>query len=116
MADILEIISNILILLGSLLILTSAVGMNRMSDFFTRTHPAGINDSLSLPLILIGILLKLEPSIIMAKFILIIIFSMITASTASHALTKSAILDLKPEGKNSKGYKKKIEENEDKGI
>lgn len=109
MNEFIEILGNALLLLGSLLILTSAIGMNRMKDFFTRAHPAGINDSLSLPLILIGILLKIEPSLLMAKFILIIIFSMITTSTATHALTKSAILDLKPRGKCDKDYAKKIE-------
>ncbi len=108
MTEFLDILSNILILLGSLLVLTSAVGLNRMEDFFTRTHPAGINDSLSMPVILVGILLKLEPSLIMVKFILIIVFSMITTSTASHALTKGAVIDLKPIGKNQKEYIKKI--------
>lgn len=108
MTELIEILADILILCGAILILTSTIGLNRMGDYFTRAHPAGINDSMSMPLILVGILLKIEPSLIMAKFILIIAFSMITTSTASHALTKSAILDLKPLGKKDKNYLKKI--------
>ena len=110
MENYLEIIGDIFLLLGAISILTSAIGLIRMEDFFSRSHPAGINDSFSLPLILIGILLQIEPSLVMVKFILLIVFSMITASTASHALTKSAIHDLKPKGKAQKGYKEKLKE------
>lgn len=108
MEQFLEILGNIFLVLGSLLTLVSAIGLNRMSDFFTRTHPVGINDSLGMPLILIGVLFKMEPSLLMVKIIFIIAISMITASTASHALTKSAIYDLEPKGQNDKNYIKKL--------
>ena len=39
MNEFLEILGDIFLLVGSLFILTSAVGMNRMKDFFTRAHP-----------------------------------------------------------------------------
>lgn len=110
--EIIDIISDIFLLAGSFFIITSAIGLIRMKDFFTRTHPAGINDSLSLPLILIGILLKLEPSLVMVKLIIIIAFSMITAATASHALTKAAIYDLEPDGEKDFNLKQKLKNNE----
>jgi multicomponent Na+:H+ antiporter subunit G len=106
--NILALLSNIFLLAGSFFIVTSAIGLVRMKDFFTRTHPAGINDSLSLPLILIGILLKLEPGLVMGKLIVIIIFSVVTTSTASHALIKAAIHETDPAGKNDKNFRKKL--------
>lgn len=111
-SEIIDIISDIFLLIGSFLIITSAIGLIRMKDFFTRTHAAGINDSLSLAVILIGVLLKLEPSLVMAKLIIIIAFSMITASTAAHALTKAAIYDIEPDGEKDSSLKHKLKNNE----
>jgi multicomponent Na+:H+ antiporter subunit G len=108
MDGIFDIVGDIFLLLGAFMILSSSIGMTRMQDFYTRSHPAGINDSMSLPLILIGVLFKIEPSLTSAKIILIIIFSMITSATASHALTKSAIYEIEPRGKKQKNYKSKV--------
>ena len=85
--------------LGSFFVLSSAVGLVRMPDFFSRLHPAGISDSIGLPLILLAIMLQSEFGFVTAKIFLIIIFSMLTSSTACHALSKSALLSgLKPLG------------------
>ncbi len=96
-------------LLGSFFMVTSGVGILRMPDFFSRLHPAGISDSIGLPLILLGILFNTEFGLITAKIVFIIVFSMLTSSTACHALSKSAWLSgQEPLGKTIERKKKKI--------
>ena len=88
---ILEIIGWGCMAAGSFFILSGAVGLLRMPDFFTRLHPAVMNDSAGLTLMLLGLLLLMPLGIISAKILLVILFSMITSSTAAHALAKAAI-------------------------
>ncbi len=95
-----ELIGNGLLLLGGFVVLTAGVGMLRMPDFYTRIHPAGMGDSLGLPLILLGIaVLRGSVDIVTLKLLFLMLFSMVTSSTASHALAKAAcVSDLKPLG------------------
>jgi len=98
-----EILANICLLAGGFFIFTSAIGIMRMPDFFSRLHPAGMTDSLGLPLVLFGVLLHSEIGMTSIKIILLIIFAMITSSTACHALARSAlIMGRKPFGKEKK--------------
>jgi multicomponent Na+:H+ antiporter subunit G len=93
---------------GSFFILSSALGMLRMRDFFSRLHPSGMSDSIGLPLILLGIMLQTEFGLVTFKILLIIVFSMLTSATSCHALSKSALLSgLVPLGDNEPRAKKK---------
>jgi len=84
---------------GAFFIFTSAVGILRMPDFFTRLHPAGMTDSLGLPLILIGLLFQSDFGLISLKILILIIFAVTTSATSCHALAKAALVsDIKPEG------------------
>lgn len=87
---ILEIISAVLLFLGVFFGFSGALGLFRFPDFFTRIHAASITDSMCALLIVVG-LLCLSPSILVAaKLVFILIFLLITAPTASHALAKAA--------------------------
>lgn len=92
-----NIISYAFILAGVFFIFTGALGILRMPDLFTRLHPAGLADSFGAPLVLIGVAIQNGFSLFSAKIILLIFFLLITSPTATHALSKSALLSgIKP--------------------
>lgn len=109
---ILEFISVAAFIIGGFFILTSALGIMRMPDFYTRLHPAGMNDSLGIVLVLVGLLCHIEIGLVSFKIVLLIVFSLITSSTACHALAKAALISgrrplgkVEPKPHSSKGKK-----------
>ena len=101
----LDIISWICLLSGSFFCFTGALGILRFPDFFSRMHAASITDTLGAGLILIGLMLQAGIGLVLAKLILILLFSLLASTTAGHAMTKAALKSgLKPEAemKNSK--------------
>ena len=86
-----EILSGILVILGSLSIIVGLLGVYRMPDFYTRLHAASVIDTLGTILILFGLILYAGLNIISIKLLLILIFILITTPTAAHALAKSAL-------------------------
>ncbi|AUO54670.1 monovalent cation/H(+) antiporter subunit G [Ehrlichia canis] len=85
-----EYLSMIILVLGMFLVITSVIGVIRFPDFYTKLHPAGITDSLGATLILIGLAMQFELSIVTIKILLLICFLWITCTTASYALASSA--------------------------
>ena len=79
-----------LMMVAGFLILSSAIGVLRMPDFYTRLHPAGITDSLAAPILLIGCVLLSDVSFSSLKFILLILAIAITGPTATHMTAKMA--------------------------
>ena len=86
-----EILSGILVILGSLSIIVGLLGVYRMPDFYTRLHAASVIDTLGTILILFGLILYAGLNIVSIKLLLILIFILITTPTAAHALAKSAL-------------------------
>lgn len=85
-------LGNILILVGAFFVLTGALGMLRMPDFFSRLHPAGVTDSLGIPCVLIGLMLHTGLTLVSGKLLLLMLFLLLTSPTACHALAKAAFL------------------------
>lgn len=96
--DILEVVAYVLFAFGGFLIFTGAVGMMRFPDFYTRTHAACLADSMGTVVIIVGVLLVMEPSLLMVKVLLLLLFMLITNATIAHALTKAALTDIIPLG------------------
>ena len=95
--DILNLVSSVFILVGSLSIIVGLLGVYRMPDFFTRLHAASIIDTLGAMLMLFGLIMHHGISIVSVKLFLILVFILITTPTAAHALAKSALHgNLKP--------------------
>ena len=95
----LTIIGNIFIIAGCFFIITGAVGMLRMPDFFARLHPAGVSDAVGAPFILMGIALQTFSSFVILKILLLTLFILITSPAACHALAKAALTSgLRPIG------------------
>ena len=71
--------------------------VGRFPDFFTRIHAASITDTLSTMLIMTGLALQVNPSLVTVKLLFILLFVWFTSPVASHALAKAALHDgIKP--------------------
>ncbi|MFT6040016.1 MAG: multicomponent Na+:H+ antiporter subunit G [Gammaproteobacteria bacterium] len=92
-----EIVATVLLALGVFLALTGSLGMLRMPDFYSRLHPAGKNDSLGSVFVLVGLAFLVTDPIgdwlVLSKLGLIIAFLIMSAPTATHAITKAAFLE-----------------------
>jgi len=87
----LDIISWVFLVTGSFFCLTGAVGLLRFPEFFSRVHAASLTDTLGASLILIGLMIQAGWGIVLAKLILILVFSLLAGTTASHAMAKAAL-------------------------
>jgi multicomponent Na+:H+ antiporter subunit G len=90
MGIVLDIISWFFLVMGSFFCLTGGVGLLRFPDFYSRIHSASLTDTLGASLILIGLMFQAGVGIVTAKLIMILIFSLLAGTTASHAMAKAA--------------------------
>ena len=86
-----DISSWVLLISGSLVLITGAVGMIRLPDFYTRLHAASVIDTLGCMLIAFGLVLQAGFTIVAVKLVLIVIFILFTSPAAAHALAKAAL-------------------------
>ena len=92
-----DILSWALLVGGCFFILTGSIGLLRMPDFFSRTHAAGMIETLGAGLIIGGLILQSGFPQVTIKLVLILIFMFLTSPTATHALAQAAMADgLKP--------------------
>ncbi len=97
MTLLIDILSWALLVGGSFFILIGGIGLVRMPDFFSRTHPAGMIETLGASLIIGGLILQSGFTEVTIKLVLILIFLFLTSPTATHALAQAAMADgLKP--------------------
>lgn len=82
--------SYALLLLGSFLSLTFGLGLLRFPDFYSRTHAAGVADTLCAALIIIGLSLQSGFSLVTLKLFLILLFLWFTSPTSSFTLASTA--------------------------
>lgn len=108
---VLDILSWIFLVSGSFFCLTGAIGLFRFPEFFSRIHAASLTDTLGASLILIGLMFQAGWGLALPKLILILIFSLLAGTTASHAMAKAALKSgLRPIRKSSEG--EQVEEGE----
>lgn len=91
MAFFADFIAPLMLVIGSFLCLTGAIGMLRFPDFFTRVHASSVTDTLGAGLILVALMLLSTGFIEAIKLMLILLFLLITGPTAVHALAKAAL-------------------------
>lgn len=94
--------ANGLILLGAFFVLTGAFGILRFPTFFDRLHPAGVTDSLGIPLVLGGLMLHAGLTLASGKLLILLLFLLLTSPTACHALAKSAWFEKEQENPQEK--------------
>lgn len=88
---IIDLLSDICLLLGGIFTLTGAIGLLRLPSFYTRLHAASVTESLAAPLLIIGIMLDTGFTLDSAKLVLIILIMVVANPTITHALCRAAV-------------------------
>ena len=91
--EIIQILSWILISIGSFFILVGAIGLIRMPDIFTRMHAAGIKDTMGAGFLLTGLALQSSSTLVTLKLFLLFLLFLFTSPVVSHALAQAALHD-----------------------
>lgn len=91
METVLDILSWIFLVSGGFFCITGVTGILRFPDFFSRIHAASVTDTLGASLILIGLMLQAGWGLVLAKLIIIALFSLLASTTSSHAMAKAAL-------------------------
>jgi multicomponent Na+:H+ antiporter subunit G len=71
--------SWVLLIGGSFFLMIGAIGVLRMPDVYTRSHAAGVTDTMGVILILGGLMIQGGFTLITAKLALILIFLLFTS-------------------------------------
>ncbi len=87
------VLSGVLLAAGAFFVVSGAVGLLRFPDFYTRTHAAGITDSAGAGLILLGLLPHVTGWEVAVRLVIIMLFLVVTAPTATHILAHAARRD-----------------------
>ena len=87
---IIDILSDICLVLGGIFTLTGAIGLLRLPNFYTRLHGASVTESLAAPLLIIGVILDTGFTLDSAKLVLIIVIMVVSNPTITHALCRAA--------------------------
>ena len=92
-----DVLSGLLIVAGTVFLLTGVLGVLRFPDFYSRLHAAGKGDTLGQALVLVGLMLVAGLTLVSVKLAFVIIFVFIFNPTATHALARGAwIAGLRP--------------------
>ena len=69
MEQVLDILSWICLIGGSFFVLVGGIGVLRMPDIYTRSHAAGITDTMGALLILVGLMFQAGLTLITVKLL-----------------------------------------------
>lgn len=89
---VIEVLSWVLIVSGSVFSIIGAVGTLRFPDFWSRLHAASITDSAGMILLVAGMCLQAGPTLITVKLLVIGLFLFITGPTSTHAVANAALV------------------------
>jgi multicomponent Na+:H+ antiporter subunit G len=84
-----EVVASGLILVGALLALIAAAGLQRFGDVFARMHTATKPATLGLALVLLGAAVAVPTPGPVAKLLLVIIFQFLTAPIGAHLVGRA---------------------------
>ncbi|MEE2658022.1 MAG: monovalent cation/H(+) antiporter subunit G [Candidatus Latescibacterota bacterium] len=88
--SVVDIISWVLLMAGSLFCLIGGLGIHRLPDFYSRMHGAGITDTLGAALVLTGLMVQAGLTLITVKLVFILGLLWLTSPTGTHAIAKAA--------------------------
>jgi len=92
MSMVLDIVSWLFLVGGGAFCIIGGIGLVRMPDFYTRVHAASVTETLGAGLILLGLMLQAGFTLACAKLIMIAVLMLFMSPTATHALTRAALL------------------------
>lgn len=85
-------VANTLIVLGTLLLIISSVGLVTLPDFYTRAHAVAKSETFAVFLLFTGLLFRPENTLGAGiRLVAIIAFMALANPTAVHALVRAAI-------------------------
>lgn len=87
---VLDVLAGVLVLAGSVLALTAAIGVVRFPDTLTRMHSATKPQVLGLLLVLIGAVIRLRGSHDTGIVLVSMMFMLITAPVVEHRVARMA--------------------------
>jgi len=88
-----------LLIFGSVMILIGGIGVLRLPDFFSRSHGAGLTDTIGAGAVLIGLMFESGFSAATVRLVFILLFLWYTSPVAGYALARAALLrGLRPYG------------------
>ena len=90
---VINVLSWACLLTGGLIGIIGGLGLVRLPDFFSRLHAAGVAETLCPLLIVTGLVLQSGISLLTLKLVLILLFLLFTAPTATHAVARAALVD-----------------------
>ncbi len=90
---VINVLSAIFLLAGGAFGILGGLGLLRFPDFYSRLHAAGVTETLCAVLIVLGLVLQSGFSLLTIKLLLILLFLLFTAPTATHALARAAMVD-----------------------
>lgn len=83
-------ITAAVMLIGGMLALLAAVGINRLPDFYTRMHAASKSTTLGVGFILVAVALHFNDIGETTQVLLTIAFLLLTAPVAAHMIARAA--------------------------
>lgn len=92
--SLMELLVAALLLLGTFLILVSALGLIRMPDIFCRMHAAGKAGTLGIVTIILGVVIHFAGSAqdVTLRGLLAVFFQFLTSPAATHLLARATYL------------------------
>ena len=86
-----SIVGTVLLGAGLFFMASTAIGLARLPDFFTRVHSVSKSETLGITLVLLGLIAHEGFDQTSLKLGLIALFVLITNPVAAHVLTRSAV-------------------------
>jgi multicomponent Na+:H+ antiporter subunit G len=84
-----DLLAGLLLLVGALFMFIAALGLVRMPDLMTRMHATTKSGVLGAGLMLLGVAVYFADAGVLARALAIIIFTMLTAPVAAHAIGRA---------------------------
>jgi multicomponent Na+:H+ antiporter subunit G len=86
-----DILSWVLIVLGSFFTIVGGIGLVRMPDVYTRMHAASVTDTLGGGLLILGMILQAGFTLVTLKLLFILGLFFFFAPVVTHALAQAAL-------------------------
>jgi multicomponent Na+:H+ antiporter subunit G len=86
-----EIVSWVLLLLGSFFTIVGGVGLVRMPEIFTRMHAASVTDTLGVGFLMLGMCLQAGFSLVTLKLVFLLALFFFTGPVVTHALAQACL-------------------------
>jgi multicomponent Na+:H+ antiporter subunit G len=87
--DVVDVLAMGLVLLGSLFSLTAVIGLLRFPDVLSRLHAATKPQVLGVLLVIVGVALRVGPSLDLGLLLLAAVFQLLTLPVAAHLVGRA---------------------------